>query len=185
MQVVKQWCVLCLGVITILALSGTISILQYTGFYGLRLLWKDIIVVLSTVIFLLSLWYLIKVMIQKNLLFAESSRRSLKFRRDPAVFNALLNRQNEKVGNLPNINEAIVFGNSNAISKITIACSPFCGPCVKAHQALETIYKKYPDKMQIAYRFVLETNDSNNNRTEIAEEVLRRARQSPCKLPQK
>lgn len=179
MQVVKQWCVLCLGVITILALSGTISILQYTGYYDLRLLWKDIIVVLSTVIFLLSLWYLIKEMIQKNLLFAESSRRSLKFRRDPAVFNALLNRQNEKVGNLPNINEAIVFGNSNAISKITIACSPFCGPCVKAHRALESIYKKYPDKMQIAYRFVLETNDSNNNRTEIAKEVVRRARQNP------
>jgi hypothetical protein len=63
--------------------------------------------------------------------------KASRLRRNPKLFNALLDKQEFNKNNLPNVDEAIRFGNPAALLQLVIACNPFCSPCAKAHHAIE------------------------------------------------
>ena len=80
---------------------------------------------------------------------------------------------------MPDIDEAICFGNPAAPYQIVIACNPYCGPCARAHQAIEHLFEKYPEKFSVAVRFALQKNDDNDNKVITVKEIMKVAKTKP------
>ncbi len=182
-KVVKQWCTLCLGILIVLVFNSLVLTFLFTwedSYAVLRASFlKETFTITIAGIIAFSVWQLIKSSYHKNLMTLNNEIKVLRLKRNPHIFNSLMEKQEAKNANLPETNEAIVYGNSSAPTKLVIACSPFCGPCVKAHQAIDSLYEKFPHIIQVAYRFALESNSDNNRKTLIAKEIIKAAKQNP------
>lgn len=184
-KVVKQWCMLCIAVLTVLGVNAIISTTQFIGVSaspfstpwrraGVEVLYLAIIISL-----ILCTWQLLKSLYQKSLASLTNEIRATRLKRNPEIFNALLQQETDNPINLPEIDEAIRFGNSTAPYQIVIACNPYCGPCAKAHQAIEHLYEKYPEQFSVAVRFALHKNDDSDNRVVTVKEILKVAKSKP------
>ena len=105
--------------------------------------------------------------------------KAMRLKRNPEIFNALLHQQTINPINLPEPDEAIRFGNTSAPYQIVIACNPYCGPCAKAHQAIEHLYEKYPEQFSVAVRFALSVNDDSDKKVITVKEIIKVARTKP------
>ena len=63
--------------------------------------------------------------------------------------------------------------------RLVIACNPYCGPCAKAHQAIEELYEKYPGKIAVAVRFALHSNDENDAKVIASREIIKAGKTKP------
>lgn len=178
-RVVKQWCMLCLGVLTILISSGIISLINIDlrAAPGSHL--AQLLIFACTGLFVLAVWLVAKAAIQKMLKSTLYEIQALRTKRSPQILNALLEKQEFVKANLPWENEAIVFGNNSAPYKIVMACNPYCGPCAKAHYVIEKIYEKYPNMVEIAIRFALDNFDDNDIRIKAANSIIQAALNNP------
>jgi len=161
-RVAKQWCVLCLGVQGVL-LATFLS--NYT--FGVLNGFPEISVPLLATIaasFVLPVltWFTIKPYLVK-LVEARSTRRDyLRLKFDPTVFNSLLAKQEAvpmETGNL-----GISLGNIHSKNKLIKVCNPYCGPCAKAHPAVETLLEEYKD---IHVEIIFACNNGEHDRTAI------------------
>lgn len=180
-RVIKQWCMLCLGVLIALAVNGTIGIIQISKSSGFFLNKKQLgagaLLFITILLFVLAAWYVVKSLYQRSLSSFANQIKAEKFRRNPQIFNALLDKQDYNWLNLPEQKESIRFGNLLAPWQIVVACNPFCIPCAKAHQALEGLFEKFPDRLCIAIRFALDKNDDKDRKVTAAREIIRAAKQ--------
>lgn len=178
-KVVKQWCMLCNAVLAALIVNAGICLAGWNNFT-----W-DITLVYSTgifvflLIFAFVLWQLLKSVYRKSLALLPAEIKETKLKRNPQLFNALLQNEEVKEENLPLPTEAIHFGSPAAPYRLVIACNPYCGPCAKAHQAIEELYVKYPDKLSVAVRFALTNIDDKDSKVVAAKQIIKAARQKP------
>ncbi|HEV7781847.1 MAG TPA: vitamin K epoxide reductase family protein [Chitinophagaceae bacterium] len=177
-KVVKQWCMLCIGVLAVLCMNAITSLTQLTGISLQNIdISKDEIVLLAAVmLFILCAWQFLKSIYQKSLASLTNEIRSTRLKRDPEIFNALLEKQGISASNLPAPDEAIRFGDPAAPHQLVIACNPYCSPCAKAHEAIEYLFEKYPGQFSVAVRFVLQKNDPGDNRVAAVKEIVKVAR---------
>lgn len=178
-RVVKQWCMLCLGVLLVLLLSGAISFYQVQK-HGLQFPeYRSFLLFLGITVFAIATWQLLKSLFQQSHESLSNEIKASRLRRNPKLFNALLDKQEFNKNNLPNVDEAIRFGNPAALLQLVIACNPFCSPCAKAHHAIEKLYEQHPDKLFIAIRFSLSSNDIKDIKTNAATIIIQAAIQKP------
>ena len=59
----------------------------------------------------------------------------------------------------------VIFGCSDAPIRIIVACNPYCQPCAVAHEKLEEILVRNPQKLCVLVRFLCDPNDENDRRT--------------------
>lgn len=178
-RIVKQWCMLCLGVLLVLLLSGTISfyLVQKHGLQFPEYL--SILLFLGIIVFTIAAWQLLKSLFQQSHESLSNEIKAARLRRNPKIFNALLDKQEFNKNNLPSVDEAIRFGNPAALLQLVIACNPFCSPCAKAHHAIEKLYEQHPDKFFIAIRFALNSIDIKDKKTNAATKIIQAAIQKP------
>jgi len=162
-RVAKQWCVLCLGVQTVLILQ------LFVAFFGN---WHTIIP-LSTVINVNILLHILLAFITPILSIilllptyrtAKESRgiktELQRLKHNPKIFEPLLIKQKEVTTSPEGL--GIILGNPNASYKIIKVCNPYCGPCSKAHKPMEELLNNNPN-LQIQIIFTATNNESDTS----------------------
>jgi protein-disulfide isomerase/uncharacterized membrane protein len=179
-KVVKQWCMLCIGVLVALFLNATTGIIfvQWPVVFNESVIY-GVLIFFVPVVIILSIWQVLKMLYQKSLSSLANEIKATRLKRNPEIFNALLQQQTANPINLPDPTEAIRFGNPAAPYQIVIACNPYCGPCAKAHQAIEELYEKNPEHFSVAVRFALQKNDDSDNRVMAVKEIMKVAKTKP------
>lgn len=160
--IVKQWCRLCLGVQFVLLFQATIVLIG-NWLPG----WKT---VGETELFNTGVQFILAFFIPFVLAFFASSvfkqykegiadKHSLqRLKYDAGIFNSVLKTQ--KRIEPPSDEIGIVLGNPEAKHKLINVCSPICGPCAKAHPAVEELLKDNPD-VQIRIIFVASNREDD------------------------
>jgi len=106
----------------------------------------------------LVIWYFISDTIKKAKVSQFATSALSRIKNDPAIFNALLEKQDE-IGELPK-NLGIIIGDENAKHRIVKICNPHCGPCAKMHVKLEQLLAQVKDvSVQIIFNTPLNTKD--------------------------
>ncbi|HAL52526.1 MULTISPECIES: vitamin K epoxide reductase family protein [Sphingobacterium] len=157
-KVVKQWCVMCLGIQLVLLINLFLYIIFITLGGSFAFNWFDAIVLFSygIVIFLLFSYAIPIIKIAHNS--KEYEKRWKRLRYDPTVFDSLLNKSTAI--SLPMDDLGIIVGNPEAELEILKVCNPYCNPCSKAHLVLDRIIKNNDNiKVRIIFTASGESND--------------------------
>lgn len=154
-RVVKQWCILCLSVQMLLLLEFILSIVNFNPVTH-KLTLSVLITIVSFGIPAVA-WYLLKPFFVNAYKYKSQYKELNQFKYNSEVFKFLLHQQNNidstKVAGL-----GITIGNPNAPNTIIKVCSPYCGPCGKAHLEIEKLISQNSSvKVQIIF------TASNNN----------------------
>lgn len=159
-KIVKQWCILCIGVQAVLFLQ-LITALSYFTFTDNSINIVNtqyIIAVFLTFAFIFSIGIFVFPFIKKAKLGRIYELKWKRLKANPAVFMGLLSQQ-PKISKYPE-HLGIVLGNINAQTEIIKVCNPYCGPCSKAHPVLEDIIKNNQD---IKLRIIFTADDDDND----------------------
>jgi uncharacterized membrane protein len=160
-RIAKQWCLLCLGVQSLLMLQFVVAITAGWHKNFASVIFNDNIII---VVFVCS--YLVPFIIVSLLLPAYQSAKEsrhnkaelLRLKHNPQIFEALLEKQ-KAISILPK-DLGITIGNPNATQKIIKVCNPYCGPCAKAHKPIEELIESNPDvQVQIIFTATNSEND--------------------------
>ncbi len=137
-RVVKKWCTLCLAVQGVLLIEGVSAI---TRGVGLPALWQPYAAVAVAFLLPTLAWMLVKPLLASRAKSQQEHSELLRFKRDPDLFQAMLTQQ-PQMPPIPEDLHPIVLGNPNAEHTITMVTNPYCGPCAKAHTALDALINR-------------------------------------------
>lgn len=149
-RIARQWCVLCLGVQSLLLLGG-INILTNNFLSEIYKLSVSFIIN-SVLIYLLPvlLWFAAKPYILWLQEAKNTKRQYLRIKFNSEIFETLLKKQ--KTITIPADGLGIDIGNPNATNTLIKVCNPYCGPCAKAHPRLDKLLKEIDDlKVKIIF----------------------------------
>lgn len=166
--IVRQWCVLCLGVATVLILQATVSCITFFDLLNGVSFFSLIIFPIIFIIAILLIIQPLKTLLQNTLTKKKIDVELRHWRNDYTVFTGLL--QQSKTVNCNTWDDEIIIGNPQAPIKITISCNPYCGPCAKAHKMLDLLPYKHPN-VALQIRFAL-YKGVRNFRFEAAKMIL-------------
>jgi protein-disulfide isomerase/uncharacterized membrane protein len=145
-QVVKKWCTLCLVIQAILVLEFIVLFnnnpLAISSFNLVYLL--IISLLLPT-----AIWGFIKQSLEKARTLPDLERSVMAYKYNTNLFTNLLENQRYVHTGVSNI----TAGNPEASVLITMVSNPFCGPCAKAHEAVEKLLGGYADYIKVEYVF--------------------------------
>ena len=183
-RIIKQWCSLCIGVLGVLLLNATISlIILPDSFKSLTQNSSETAISISvfTIFFstLLLGWQHLKDIYYRSLTSISNEIRSIRLKRNPDIFNGLIKQDELSVANVPKQGEAILYGNHQAPYKIVMACNPYCGPCRQAHSVMDELFDRYPDKLCVSVRFALINNHPRDGNVQAASEIFKVAKKNP------
>ncbi|WAC03630.1 thioredoxin domain-containing protein [Lacinutrix neustonica] len=165
----KNWCVLCLGVASVLTLQASLFFIFNFHFSILNL--KSSLLVVLPVITTASIWLFINTKLKQEQAFEKLKIKSSKFKRNFKVFNTLL-QQSETVDTVLTTIPEIVLGNKNAPLNITIITNPFCGHCKGVHNILESILKQYHTLFNATVRFNINTSNLESDGVLVSSKLL-------------
>ncbi|SJZ95510.1 Protein-disulfide isomerase [Chitinophaga eiseniae] len=169
-RIVKKWCVLCLSVLIVLLLQGTIAFQQDWLSMPVLLNFLESGKWMSLVWALLSmpllLYFLLPVLKQAEA--GERYKRELRrIKLRPEVFNAILFKQKKINVSLDGI--GISLGNPAARHKIIKVCNPYCKPCMLAHKHLAELFKL---KLDVHLQIIFLTPGLNHRSGLVAAHLL-------------
>lgn len=148
-KVVKQWCMLCLTVQSLL-LVGAVLVFA-GGFLQMPLLNYPLVCLFALSFSVpLAIWNFAKPRWLAAIAAKKNHTKYLRLKFDTQVFNALL--QQQKQITLSTEGLGITIGNPQASNTIVKVCNPYCGPCATAHKEIETLLEENADvKVQIIF----------------------------------
>lgn len=164
-KVVKQWCVLCLSIQTLLWLG---FVLYFLGGAQLNVIGLPLSAFIPVVLcFLLQVAVLLFAMpfIKKAGRLPTAMQELNSLKANETVFDAALKTQ--KHATIEGLNKAIVFGNTAAPFIITMVTNPFCGPCETMHKRLEKILLQYHDHMQLQIIYLINSFEKTEHNTAV------------------
>lgn len=159
-RIVKQWCPLCLSVLTVLIMELLWGIFNYWN----RSEWPVITftmlpALLLSVLLPIVTWYLLKPVLTKVNTTAQYKAAYKRLLYNPGIFNNLLQQERTAAPGYENI--GIQLGNPQATTTIIKVCNPYCGPCAQAHPVLDEILDHNPDvKVQVIFTTSNAENDA-------------------------
>ena len=164
----KKWCRLCLVAVTLLwmQLIALIPQLQQIGNWKFEL--QYLILFSLSIIFIASLWLAFKSLLNANKEIEKEDFSNLRFKNNPDVFAALLQKQ-KKVDTTPFEND-LQIGNADSPLQIVVACNPYCGPCAKAHKLLEELVEK--NDIGLVIRFAIRTENKEERKLQAVQYLL-------------
>ncbi|SEW52324.1 vitamin K epoxide reductase family protein [Chitinophaga arvensicola] len=151
-KVAKQWCVLCLYIQAIIAVTATIT------FWGA---WHLNFPAINNIPGLLlqatagfSIPFIIATILPPSLKKAKESKQTKtelqRLKHNPQIFETLLQKQ-KAIDEEP-YGLGIILGNPSGSRKIIKVCNPYCEPCANAHEPLEALLHNDPDlQLQIIF----------------------------------
>jgi len=165
---IKQWCMLCLGIASILACQSAIAFFSPRLSINFSCCLFFLIGITTTALFLVFVKRLVMSNQVSRIKLAELKRWKL----DRDLF--LAQWTNEQQVDAQSWRDDIVLGNPGALVRIIVACNPYCGPCARAHKELDKILKLYGSKMAIEMRFLHHASNCNDRRNVAIRSILQR-----------
>jgi RNA polymerase subunit RPABC4/transcription elongation factor Spt4 len=153
----KKWCMLCLGVSSLLALISFLFLYNYSRFE------MSIINVAKVIVLFLALgsvWFFIKkILIEKNLKSNEVNNL-LRFKRNVDLFQKV----SEKVGNIEDFQDLkkMEIGNKEANNTLTLFLSPSCHYCHSSYKEALVLLEKSKGTIKLEVCFNINVNNSAN-----------------------
>ncbi|WP_160716038.1 vitamin K epoxide reductase family protein [Chitinophaga solisilvae] len=156
-RIARQWCVLCMGVQSVLLLQFLVTLaggwLQPVHF--------DAGILLTAAIAYLLPFAVVSILVPA-LRQAKDGRRSRhelqRLKHNTQIFEALMGRQKAVTTTTDGI--GIVLGNPAAKHRLVKVCNPYCGPCADAHKPIEELLENNPDvQLQIIFTATNQTDD--------------------------
>lgn len=169
---VKEWCAICLSIVSVLLGQIIISIIEYNTSHLLII--DPYVFLVITIGLLAAIYFPIKYLLRINLKNGRELISFEKWKKDASLFIAQWKTQPECNNEI--WENDIIVGNAEAPIRITVACNPFCTPCAKAHFTLDNLLEKYPEKICIQIRILCISEDKNNPATIAAQYILQAAR---------
>jgi uncharacterized membrane protein len=161
--VVKQWCVLCLIVQTLLMAefltAFSLNYINRTIYYGLNDVEYNHI--LLAFFLPVLVWLMVKPLIYASKEGLELKYNFRRFKNNPDIFNSLQQSQISLKNNPEGL--GIMLGNPNAENTLIKVCNPYCGPCAKSFPHLEELLTLNGDKWKVRILFTA-TPDKDDRR---------------------
>lgn len=167
-RVIKTWCPLCLGVLSVLVVQLVCLSFFKLDFFT-SIVSKSSLVVLFSYILVSLVWYhLFPVLILKNN-FQDLRVRYYMLKNNFHVFNFLARSQIGIKSDLENSSE-IVLGNLSTSTPIRIIyiSNPTCIHCRKSMMQLLRLLERHENIVQVRFRFNVNTTSFNNQDFQIA-----------------
>jgi len=168
-KVSKNWCMLCLGIASVLVLQASFFFFTNAAFTGLKM--ETILLISFSFSISASGWLFISSRLKEEQAYKKLKIEATKFKRNFHLFNTLLQQSETVDTTLINAPE-IVLGNTNAPLKITIITNPFCGHCKSVHTMVESILRTYHNDLSITIRFNINPNDLEDKGVLVATRLL-------------
>ena len=145
-QIVKKWCTLCLIIQAIL-------VLEFVVLYNNNPLTissiNSVYLLIISLLIPTALWGFIKPTLEKARALPDLERSVMNFKYNTNLFTNLLESQRYVDTGV----SSITAGNPEVSVLITMVSNPFCGPCAKAHEALEKLLEGYADYIKVEFVF--------------------------------
>jgi uncharacterized membrane protein/glutaredoxin len=171
--ILKQWCTLCLIIVSVLLIQFIIVLSFITTFFAENSFTpKNILLFAVLGIVLLALFYPLKTLLKTNYINSKKANELNKWKTDGNLFKVLW-QQEAAVDNTIWGND-LILGNPDAPLRITVACNPYCGPCADAHSKLNTLLEKYGNAVCVQLRFLCNTQNMQNERTVAVQAILQK-----------
>lgn len=167
-KVAKQWCLLCSIVQVLLWLEFFAllpSLLKPISYPSLTELGGLVIMMIIPIV----AWVFIKPYLLLSKQIHPLKNQLRKFKYNIELFKKLLN--DEVKYSVPEEQDSIILGNSEAENVITVVSSPYCQSCAKAHQVLDE-WLEYRNDIKVQVIFSTQTNDKEDTKTQIATHFL-------------
>lgn len=159
-RIARQWCALCLAVQAVLIIQAVIAFAG--GQLGLppRIPFHEVFSLgIAFALSGLAARWLVTVRKQAGA-GRKYQKELIRLKHNPQIFHALLAKQKAIATTTHGL--GISLGNPNAKNHIIKVCNPYCGPCAKAHPAIEEILHSSPDvQAQIIFTA---TNDEHDRK---------------------
>ena len=170
----EKWCVLCLGVSTIIVLQSIIFLL-----YPANLNFNYAPFLLS-ILLVSCLWFFIKPYLFGKVALEKENLALLKFKRNFSIFASL-----QKTVNQPEQLDCfhkITLGNPEALLEVVLILSPSCGHCHTAFKEGMDLINRYSNKVKLVVFFNLNPDNGQNPYLSIAENLLQINKDYPDKI---
>ena len=139
--VIKKWCPLCLGVISILFIQSVISVVALLNFNSFEFSLKILGVSFVTVFIVSMLWYLLLPIIKVAKSHKELSIQTLSFRRNYHLLLPYLQKSN--MVSTSSMIKPVQIANELGTLKIIAVTNPLCNSCIKTHTILKKLRERY------------------------------------------
>jgi protein-disulfide isomerase len=164
---------LCLGIVAVLILQTGI-VLLITNFQLLHLTSIQPLLFFMLLITVLTVALLpVKGLIKTNNRNQHKLSELKKWKTDAGLFMTQW-QQEERVDTTIWEND-LILGDINAPILITVACNPYCGPCVKAHIQLDELLHHFPKKVKVLVRLLCNSDAEKDKRTIAVKAILQQA----------
>ncbi|RKN79620.1 vitamin K epoxide reductase family protein [Ulvibacterium marinum] len=161
--VVKKWCPLCLGIVVVLWMQACTLIFFESSLSTLNVDSISIVLFLLGFWLAFSFWLFSKPLLVKQIELKKLSIAHNKFKRNYALFDALLAKSNKIQTGIPEIEgREIVLGNAYAPIELLMVTNPLCIYCKSAHHDLKELLRKNHDSFRILIRFNVSTKTEEN-----------------------
>ncbi len=170
--VIKKWCLLCLGIGSVLLVQFLSSFIDAKPFDELLYLIElnQVLLFSFGIIIVTMFWFFVKPLIKKDKELSILKIQHLKFKRNFNFFKASLLK--ETPINTIEIPNEIVLGNPSAPIALTLITNPLCSYCKKAHKAVDKILDIYPHKVKVVIRFSVDFSNVEDTATQIAHHLI-------------
>lgn len=161
--IVKKWCVLCLGVLTVIVIENIVSLYLFNSFKTAKILALDsfLLVTISFLIPTILLFFfkqLISNGIKYDLVFFQRSRLLNNY----SVFKTI--QEKSKSQEMLYNNNDLIIGSEKAEHTLTVVLNPFCSACADEFVLINDLLNKKPESYNAIIRFsksVLLIDDKN------------------------
>lgn len=168
----KEWCVLCLLIITFLAFH---IIVAANSDYTVLSLNKKSLVCITVTCFLLTILIIPFKQAFQSVSDGKSKVAELrKWKSDVNLFMGFWQKEQEIIDDAIWEND-VTYGNPNSPIKITMACNPYCGPCAQSHQQINNLFSRFENLIQVKIRFYFYPDIKGNVIESAVESILQKA----------
>lgn len=174
----KQWCALCLGVVSILILQVVISLITLSitseiADQSISAIINGGGLYISFFLLLFLILLPVKQLLRKNGSNQLKLAELKKWKLDAGLFINQWQQEEEVDSSI--WQHDLLLGKPYAPLMITVACNPYCGPCAKAHGQLEDILVKFDGKLKVLVRFLCDPQQPGSKINNAVSALLKHA----------
>ncbi|PHS67153.1 MAG: hypothetical protein COB12_04465 [Flavobacterium sp.] len=167
--IIKKWCPLCLGIVSILISQIVVSFISPTSInFNLLFFIKSFAIIASMYL----IWIISKKMISKALKLEPLKVEYFKFKRNENLFLTLLTKEKRKTETFIEASSRITFGNPDAKFEIVSVTNPLCGFCTKAFESYDSLLKTFDNKLKLTVVFNVSSENTENPATQISQRII-------------
>lgn len=175
--IIRQYCILCLGIGTVLIFQFLIVFYIYNGLVfniqsynpviinGLLL---HLVISLISIIILIPIKNLIKINKSNKLKIAELKKWKL----DADLY--INEWKKEQLVDISQWENDLILGNPEAPLLVTVACNLYCGPCSRTHKKLDELLSKHRDTVKIQIRLLCNLDEPRDIKTISVSKLLQK-----------